>query len=103
MQEALGPFRNRRRRSGRALSRLRAMRAELPELAVPAGAVCNPALADWFDLRASLAAAEAVAAAALARTESRGAHQRDDHPDTDPAWVRNQRVTMTGDGAVAVT
>lgn len=71
-------------------------------LAIPPGRVCNPGLADWFELRAGLAAAEAVAAAALARTESRGAHQRDDFPDTDPAWAKNQRVAIAADGRVAV-
>ena len=32
-------------------------------------------------------AARASAASALFRTESRAAHYREDHPDTDPAWV----------------
>ena len=38
-------------------------------------------LAHALDLRASLAAAEATLLGALARTESRGAHQRRDHPE----------------------
>ena len=33
------------------------------------------------------AAARASAASALFRTESRAAHYREDHPDTDPAWI----------------
>ena len=66
------------------------MRAALPELAIAPGRVCNPTLADWFELRASLVAAEAVTRAALAREESRGAHQREDFPETDPAWARPQ-------------
>jgi succinate dehydrogenase / fumarate reductase flavoprotein subunit len=41
-------------------------------------------LAHALDLRASLAAAEATLLGALARTESRGAHQRRDHPDLAP-------------------
>jgi succinate dehydrogenase/fumarate reductase flavoprotein subunit len=101
MQDDVGPFRD-AAGLARAVARLRDMRVQLPELAIPPGRVSNAGLADWFDLRASLVAAEAVAVAALARTESRGAHQRDDFPVTDPAWARNQRVAMAGDGTVMV-
>jgi succinate dehydrogenase/fumarate reductase flavoprotein subunit len=102
MQDDVGAFRD-AAGLARAVARLRDMRAQLPSLAIPPGRACNPGLADWFELRAGLAAAEAVAVAALARTESRGAHQRDDFPATDPAWARNQRVASAGDGRVAVT
>ncbi|HVC52916.1 MAG TPA: FAD-binding protein [Stellaceae bacterium] len=100
MQEEVGPFRN-AAGLARALERLKAMRDELDGLAIAPGRVCNPGLVDWFELRGSLAAAEAVAAAALARRESRGAHQRDDFPETDPTWARNQRVRTAADGTIA--
>jgi len=32
---------------------------------------------------------------ALARTESRGAHQREDHPGLDDAWCVNQIVSLS--------
>jgi succinate dehydrogenase / fumarate reductase flavoprotein subunit len=51
---------------------------------------------DWFDLRNMLTAAHAVAQAALNRTESRGAHQREDFPDTLPQWRLHQRVQLAG-------
>lgn len=41
------------------------------------------------DLKFMLVAAEAVLQGALQRTESRGAHHRTDHPETDPTWQRN--------------
>jgi succinate dehydrogenase/fumarate reductase flavoprotein subunit len=93
MQRDVGPFRD-AAGLGRALARIREMRAGLGRVAVAPGAAYNQSLADWLDLRLSLVAAEAVAAAALARRESRGAHQRDDFPAGDPAWARSRRLTM---------
>ena len=86
----------------RAIARLAEMRAGLSTAAIAPGLLFNPTVADWFELRASLIAAEAVAHAALAREESRGAHQREDFPETDPGWARSQYVRMTRDGTLAV-
>jgi succinate dehydrogenase / fumarate reductase flavoprotein subunit len=47
---------------------------------------------DWFDLRNMLLVARVVAQAALRRTESRGAHQREDFPGMLPEWRINQVV-----------
>lgn len=57
---------------------------------------------DWFDLRAMLLTAEAVTQAALARTESRGAHQRDDFPHTDPGWTLNQMQRLDASGTLTL-
>ncbi|MBC8162674.1 MAG: FAD-binding protein [Roseiflexaceae bacterium] len=51
----------------------------------PAGA---PDLAATLDLESMLLTAEATVRGALARTESRGAHQRSDYPETDAEWQR---------------
>jgi succinate dehydrogenase/fumarate reductase flavoprotein subunit len=51
---------------------------------------------DWFDLRNMLTVARCVTQAALNRTESRGAHQREDFPEMLPQWRVNQTITMTG-------
>src|SRR5205823_14160632 len=59
----------------RAVARLEAIRMTLPQVAVPAGRQFNAALAEWFELRGSVVAAQAVVRAAAVRTESRGAHQ----------------------------
>ena len=44
--------------------------------------------ADFEDVALTLTAG-AVAAAALARTETRGCHHRSDFPETDPALARS--------------
>jgi succinate dehydrogenase/fumarate reductase flavoprotein subunit len=100
MWRDVGPYRNAAGLT-RAVVRIAAMRSSLPRLAVMPGAAWNPTAADWFELRAGLVAAEAVARAALRRTESRGAHQREDFPAIDPKWQRRQRIRMTPDGALA--
>jgi succinate dehydrogenase / fumarate reductase, flavoprotein subunit len=51
-------------------------------------------LAHALDLRASLAAAEATLLGALARTESRGAHQRRDHPELSPELRVNLQTRL---------
>ena len=53
---------------------------------------------DWLDLRNMLPVARIVAAAALRRTESRGAHQREDFPGMVLEWQVNQVVRLDGDG-----
>jgi succinate dehydrogenase / fumarate reductase, flavoprotein subunit len=53
---------------------------------------------DWFDLRNMLTVARAVTQAALLRTESRGAHQREDFPGMLPEWRVNQQVRLSAGG-----
>jgi succinate dehydrogenase/fumarate reductase flavoprotein subunit len=99
MWRDVGPFRT-ADGLARAIARLDRIRMALPDVAVPAGRQLNAALAEWFELRGSVVAAQAVAHAAAVRCESRGAHQREDFPDTDLAWARSQRIAMTSDGAL---
>ena len=52
---------------------------------------------DWLNLESLLLVSEAIRAAAEARTDSRGAHFREDHPETgDIATSAFSRVTLTG-------
>jgi succinate dehydrogenase / fumarate reductase, flavoprotein subunit len=90
----VGPF--------RTASGLRLALAEIALLSAALGAHPPAALGgfdtarlDWFDLRNMLLVAETVAAAALAREESRGAHQREDFPGMDDAWAVNQTVRLS--------
>ena len=52
---------------------------------------------DLHDLRNMRLIAECVTRAALAREESRGAHQREDFPETDAGWQRHQLIRLEGD------
>ncbi len=47
-----------------------------------------------FEVQNMLTAAQVIAISALQRHESRGAHQRTDHPDADPAWVRHSVASI---------
>ncbi len=61
----------------------------------------NYALTEALELGFLLDLAEAVAASALARTESRGAHSRDDHPLRDDVnWMRHTLAWQEPDGSV---
>ena len=84
-----------------ALDRIRALKVRVQAIPVPGEGPYNLARQDWFDLRGGLMAAESVALAALHRTESRGAHQREDHPETDPGQARSQVVRLDSGGRIA--
>jgi succinate dehydrogenase/fumarate reductase flavoprotein subunit len=55
---------------------------------------------EWFDLRNMLLVARTVTISALARGESRGAHQREDLPGMLPQWRLNQVARLGPDGVV---
>jgi len=81
-----------------ALARIRDMRKQLDGIAPADDTEFNLTLQDWYDLRSALLTAESVTLAAINRTESRGAHQREDFEETDPAQTHNQRLRLDGDG-----
>ncbi len=56
--------------------------------------VYDPVRIDWFDLRNMLLVARTVVSAAANRTESRGAHQREDHPGLLEEWTLNQFIRL---------
>ncbi len=84
-----------------ALLRIRAMKKDdLRNITIPDNAPFNQALLDWYELRAGLLCAESVTLAAINRTESRGAHQREDITEASPDFERNQTVELCGDQLV---
>ncbi len=101
MADDVGPFRTAAglTRALEQLGAMRAMKGEFPPRAVDA---FDAARLDWLDLRNMLLVAETVTRAALLRTESRGAHQREDHPGLEAHWAVNQVVTLKA-GALGIT
>jgi succinate dehydrogenase / fumarate reductase flavoprotein subunit len=95
MSDDVGPLRT---NDGlvRALAAIDGMTHDIGERPLGDGGAFDMVRLDWFDLRNMLLVARTVAQAALARTESRGAHQREDHPGMLPDWRVNQVVRMTG-------
>jgi succinate dehydrogenase/fumarate reductase flavoprotein subunit len=97
MSDNVGPFRT-GDKLRIAIDRLADIRRDIGDrpLASSSGGF-DPVLIDWLDLRNMLLVAEAVVLPALARTESRGAHQREDHPGLDDAWEVSQIVNVMDD------
>src|SRR5262249_28390055 len=93
MSERVGPFRTAEGLQS-AQSEIEAMTAELGDTPPAAVGRFDAGRLDWFDLRNMLLVAEAVASAAMARDESRGAHQREDHPVTYPSWDHHQTFRL---------
>lgn len=83
-----------------ALTRIQDMRNELEGIAPADDTEFNMTLQDWYDLRSALLTAESVTLAAINRTESRGAHQREDFEEIDPAQTHNQRLRLDGGGGL---
>ncbi len=96
MQQDVGPFRT-AEGLRRALADLTELTDLLPDLPTGGAKAFNQQMADWFGLRNMVLVARTVATAAMARTESRGAHQREDHPGLDEAWTYNQVISLNGD------
>ncbi len=94
MADTVGPFRTeaKLRSAVRAIERLK---TEIGETPFASAAAFDPVLVDWLDLRNMLLVAQSVTLPALARTESRGAHQREDHPCLDDNWRVNQRIALS--------
>ncbi len=101
MADDVGPFRT-EAKLARALETIRDMTDALGARPPGNATAFDLTRLEWFDLRNMLTVAQTVAAAALARTESRGAHQREDFPGMLPDWRVNQ-VARLGAGGITLT
>ena len=88
----------------RGLAGLEALRAELHRTGLADGdRAFNLTWHDWLNLESQIAVSEVIAVAALAREDSRGAHFREDHPETgDLDASAFTRVTRDADGRPAL-
>jgi succinate dehydrogenase/fumarate reductase flavoprotein subunit len=101
MADGVGPIRT-AAKLGRALDDIAALAAQLGERPRGRAAAFDLERLEWFDLRNMLTVAQAVAASAARRTESRGAHQREDFPKSLPQWQLHQNVRLH-DGALRIS
>lgn len=93
MWEHVGPFRT---GTGLAKAEQRVAQIESAPIRIHPDTRFNLDLQERLELRAMLTTAAAVIAAAQARHESRGAHQRLDFPDTREEFQANQIQTLEG-------
>jgi len=84
----------------RARSELDALDAELDAAPVTAGRAFNLTWHDWLNLKSLVAVSSAIATAALARCDSRGAHFRGDFPQCGP--LESSMFTSITGGTVSM-
>ena len=81
-----------------ALNQLDVLRARGTKVKVDGNIQFNPGWHLAMDLANMIDISEAVTRAALERTESRGGHTREDFPDSDAAWGK-QNLIVTQEGS----
>jgi succinate dehydrogenase / fumarate reductase flavoprotein subunit len=86
-----------------ALVKLDALRERARKVKVSGTIQYNPGWHLALDLANMLDTSEAVARAALERTESRGAHTREDFADSDPQWGKKNVIVRKRGGEIGVT
>ncbi len=86
-----------------ALERIAELRVRAARVGVPGNREYNPGWHTALDLRHLLLVSEAIARAALDRTESRGGHFREDHPEKDPTFgTFNTVLRKNGNGEMEI-
>ena len=97
MQDLVGIVR-REEEMMRALKEVALFKRRAAAVLVTGNRDFNPGWHTALDLKHLLTVSEAIARAALARKESRGAHFRDDHPEKDDVWGTKNLVVRRGVG-----
>ena len=95
MADDVGAFRTQGKLT-RALATVEELSAALGARPPGDGRAFDMPRIEWLDLRNMLLVARTVAEAALRRTESRGAHQREDFLGLLPEWQVNQTARLAG-------
>jgi succinate dehydrogenase / fumarate reductase flavoprotein subunit len=85
-----------------ALHKIEELRTRAATAKVGGNIQYNPGWHLALDLVNMLDISEAVTRAALERTESRGAHTREDHPDTEAKWGQVNLIVRQTEGAIHV-
>lgn len=83
-----------------ALEQLRELRQRAAKVKVGGNIQYNPGWHLALDLENMLDISEAVTRAALERTESRGAHTREDYPDSIDEWQNKNVIVRQKDGRI---
>jgi succinate dehydrogenase flavoprotein subunit len=83
-----------------ALSELHSLKERYADVAIDdRGTLFNTDIMDACELESLLGLAETILVSAIARTESRGAHFREDYPERDDKnWLKHTSIQKTGDG-----
>ena len=83
----------------RGLDQIAALSNRAAQLSTPGGRAFNLTWQQALDLRNMLTTSALIARSALAREDSRGAHYREDFPNTDQAnWLKNIYLARNGEG-----
>lgn len=83
----------------KALSEIESLKAnDLPHMRAPQGRRFNLGWIEAIQVPYMLEVAQMIVRSAIYRTESRGAHYREDFPDTQSDWLTHTRVTKKAEG-----